>query len=215
MPVTVSGDAYKRIEAIAAGLSDDKLRDLTIQLRDSLVGTLRSTKFGTGNIGRGLTQYTEPVRTATGGWMVGIGDLDRLHRDPLKGEGVHSIEKFLDWYSKTYLPAEKVERKVERKRKYEAEITAGRRIRVKLDFRRAYKARRNLDRARSDLIDRAAHLDYQRAKMIAAGESPKKIEGVRKRFQRIWRERIPKVAERIREAQKRIDRLMKERQSYR
>ncbi len=211
MPVTISGDAYKRIEAIAAGLSDDKLRDLTIQLRDSLVGTLRSTKFGTGNIGRGLTQYTEPVRTATGGWMVGIGDLDILHREPAPP---HTIRDFLDWYSKTYLPAKKVERKVERKRKYEAEIVAGRRIRVKLDLRRAYKALRNLERARSDLINRAAHLDRQRAKMIAADESPKKIERIRKRSLKIWGEGIPKAAERIHEAHKRIDRLMKERQLY-
>ena len=109
MPVTISGDAYKRIEAIAAGLSDERLRDLTIQLRDSLVGTLRSTKWGAGNIGRGLTQYTEPVRTAIGGWMCGVGSLDILHREPAPP---HTIKDFLKWYGETYLPAEKAERKV-------------------------------------------------------------------------------------------------------
>lgn len=114
MPVTISRGAYKRIEALAVGLSDERLRDLTIQLRDSLVGTLRNTKWGASNIGRGLTQYTEPVRTATGGWRCGVGSLEILHRDPLKGEGVHSIEQFLDWYRKTYLPAEKAERKAKR-----------------------------------------------------------------------------------------------------
>ena len=76
MPVTISGDAYKRIEALAAGFSDERLRDLIIQLRDSLGGTLRNTKWGAGNIGQGLTQYTEPVRTATGGWMCGIASLE-------------------------------------------------------------------------------------------------------------------------------------------
>lgn len=109
MPVTISGDATKRIEALAAGLSDERLRDLTIQLRDSLVGTLRNTKWGAGNIGRGLTQYTEPVRTATGGWMVGVGSLEILHREPAPP---HTIKDFLEWYRGIYRPAEKVERKV-------------------------------------------------------------------------------------------------------
>ena len=208
MPVTISGDAYKRIEAIAAGLSDERLYELTIQLRDSLVGTLRNTKWGAGNIGQGLTQYTEPVRTATGGWMCGVGSLDILHREPAPP---YTIKDFLEWYRGTYRPAEKVERKVERKRKYEAEITAGRRIRVKLDLRRAHKARRSLERAYSDLVEQAAYLDYQRAKLIATGGSPKEIEGVKKRIFKIWNERIPKAVERIRRNQKRIDRLMKER----
>lgn len=107
MPVTISGDAYKRIEALAAGLSDERLRDLTIQLRDSLVGVLRNTEWGAGNIGRGLTQYAEPVRTATGGWMVGVGSLEILHREPAPP---HTIKDFLEWYRGTYRPAEEAER---------------------------------------------------------------------------------------------------------
>ena len=107
MPVTISGDARKRIEAIAAGLSDERLYELTIQLRDSLVGTLRNTKWGAGNIGQGLTQYTEPVRTATGGWMVGVGSLEILHREPAPP---HTIKDFLEWYRGTYRPAEKERR---------------------------------------------------------------------------------------------------------
>jgi len=111
MPVTITGDAYKRIEAIAAGLSDEGLRDLTIQLRDSLVGTLRSTKWGAGNIGQGLTQYTEPVRTATGGWMCGVGSLEILHGEPAPP---HTIKDFLEWYRGTYRPAEKERRAAEK-----------------------------------------------------------------------------------------------------
>lgn len=111
MPVTISGDAYKRIEALAAGLSDERLRDLTIQLRDSLVGVLRNTEWGAGNIGRGLTQYTEPVRTATGGWMVGVGSLEILHRKPAPP---HTIKDFLEWYRGTYRPAEKERRAAEK-----------------------------------------------------------------------------------------------------
>jgi hypothetical protein len=111
MPVTISGDAHKRIEALAAGLSDERLRDLTIQLRDSLVGVLRNTEWGTGDIGRGLTQYTEPVRTATGGWMVGVGSLEILHREPAPP---HTIKDFLEWYRSTYRPARKERRAAEK-----------------------------------------------------------------------------------------------------
>lgn len=145
MPVTISGDAYKRIEALAAGLSDDRMRDLCIQLRDSLVGTLRSTKWGAGNIGTGLTHYTEPVRTATGGWMCGVGSLGILHQKPAPP---HTIKDFLEWYRGTYMPTEK------RVRKTEAERVAAK---AKIERVRA-------DRIRSfeqDYLD----LDKQRTKL--------------------------------------------------
>ena len=173
MPVTISGDAYKRIEAIAAGLSDERLRDLTIQLRDSLVGTLRNTKWGAGDIGRGLTQYTEPVRTATGGWMVGIGDLDILHRDPLKGEGVHSIEKFLDWYEKTYLPAEKAKKAARPTvKKPEISPTAKRAQRLRQEYQESLRLRTALrvaDLRDVDLRERLYKLRAERNDAVRGG----------------------------------------------
>jgi len=114
MPVTISGDAYYQIEALAAKLSDDNMRALTVELRDSLVAKLGQVMWGgkvSVNIGRGLTQYTEPVRTPTGGWMVGVGSLDILHREDAPP---YTIKDFLEWYRGQYMPAEKERRAVEK-----------------------------------------------------------------------------------------------------
>lgn len=114
MPVTISGDATKRIEVLVTNLSDDRIRDLTVQLRDSLVRRLWNVQWRGGPsilIGRGLTAYTEPVRTPTGGWMCGVGSLDILHREDAPP---HTIADFLEWYRSQYVPAEKERRAAEK-----------------------------------------------------------------------------------------------------
>ena len=114
MPVTISGDATKQIEALIYNLSDDRMRDLTVQLRDSLVRKLAGVQWGgkaSIHIMRGLTAYTEPVRTPTGGWVCGVSSLDILHRDDAPPK---TIANFLEWYRSQYMPAEK-ERRAEKK----------------------------------------------------------------------------------------------------
>ena len=114
MPVTISGDATKRIKALVYNLSDDRMRELTVQLRDSLVGRLAGVQWSgkvSENISRGLTQYTEPVRTPTGGWMCGVGSLEILHREDAPPR---TITDFLEWYRGQYMPAEKERRAAEK-----------------------------------------------------------------------------------------------------
>lgn len=114
MPVTISGDATKKIQALAYNLSDDRMRDLTIQLRDSLVKRLAGVQWSGQTsiyIMRGLTAYTEPVRTPTGGWTCGVGSLDILHRDDAPGK---TITEFLYWYQTQYMPTEKKRRAAEK-----------------------------------------------------------------------------------------------------
>jgi hypothetical protein len=114
MPVTITGDVPKRIEALVHNLSDENMRELTVQLRDSLVRRLWNVQWKGGPsvlIGRGLTAHSEPVRTPTGGWMCGVGSLEILHRDDAPPK---TITEFLYWYQTQYMPAEKAKRAVER-----------------------------------------------------------------------------------------------------
>jgi hypothetical protein len=214
MPVTVSGDATKRIEALVSNLSDDRMRELTVQLRDSLVRRLWNVQWSGKTsilIGRGLTAYTEPVRTPTGGWMCGVGSLDILHREDAPPK---TISQFLYWYQTQYMPKERAERRAVAERRREVEITAKRRVRVKLDLRKAHKARRSLEERYSDLVDSANALERRKSEMIASDAPVRDIERIEGRLRTLWNKRIPKAAERVRESRKRIDRLMTERQLY-
>lgn len=128
MPVTISGDATKRIEALIYNLSDVRVRDLTVELRDSLVRKLAGVQWKGGTsiyITRGLTAYTEPVRTPAGGWMCGVGSLEILHRGDAPAK---TIATFLEWYR------EQIEKKrVERREVKEAGVTKAREARIRIE----------------------------------------------------------------------------------
>lgn len=157
MPVTITGDATKRIEALVYNLSDNRMRDLTVQLRDSLVRKLAGVQWSGGTsvyIMRGLTAHTEPVRTPTGGWMCGVGSLDILHREDAPPR---TIADFLEWY-RQQMEEKRVERREVRERKAAEARTA--RIRIESinalnDSYLSLNAQLNKGLKRFEAIDRA------------------------------------------------------------
>ena len=95
MPISVvENKGLRRIEALVQKVSDASLLELCEKLAGELVQDLSTVPWG-GNIKRGLTYMTEPRRTPTGGWMIGVGSLDILHRDKAPPG---TISAFLEWY---------------------------------------------------------------------------------------------------------------------
>lgn len=156
MPVTITGDATKRIEALVYNLSDDKMRDLCVELRDSLVRKLWDVQWKGGPsvyIGRGLTAHTEPVRTPAGGWMCGVGSLDILHRDDAPPR---TITQFLYWYQTQHMPEEKAKRVAEKvkvaRREAAAEAVWQRNVALFGAYRTQIRLGRELSALRSDIL---------------------------------------------------------------
>lgn len=156
MPVTISGDATKRIEALVYNLSDERMRELCVELRDSLVRRLWNVQWKGGPsvyIGRGLTAYTEPVRTPTGGWMCGVGSLDILHREDAPPR---TITEFLYWYQTQYMPEEKAKRVAEKvkvaRREAAAEAIWQRNVRLFGAYRTQVRLTKEMATLRSEII---------------------------------------------------------------
>lgn len=94
MPITVTENAgLRKIEVLIQKVSDASLLELCESLASSLVEELHTVPWG-GNIKRGLTYRSSPRKTS-GGWAIGIGSLNILHREPAP-QG--TISAFLKWY---------------------------------------------------------------------------------------------------------------------
>lgn len=95
MPIAiVENKGLRRIEVLVQKVSDASLLELCEKLAAELVQDLSTVPWG-GNIKRGLTYMTGPKKTPTGGWMIGVGSLDILHRDKAPPG---TISAFLEWY---------------------------------------------------------------------------------------------------------------------
>jgi hypothetical protein len=95
MPITVTENAgLRKIEVLIQKVSDRSMLELCESLANALVEELHTVPWG-GNIKRGLTHRSSPRKTSTGGWAIGIGSLNILHRQPAP-QG--TISAFLEWY---------------------------------------------------------------------------------------------------------------------
>ena len=95
MPITITENrGLRRIEALVQKVGDASMLELCEKLAAELVQDLSTVPWG-GNIKRGLTYMTAPKRTSTGGWMIGVGSLDILHREKAP---LGTISAFLEWY---------------------------------------------------------------------------------------------------------------------
>lgn len=95
MPITVTEHGgLRRIGVLAQKVSDRSMLELCESLATALVEELQTVPWG-GNIKRGLTHMATPRKTSTGGWVIGVGSLNILHRQPAP-QG--TISAFLKWY---------------------------------------------------------------------------------------------------------------------
>ena len=95
MPITITENkGLRRIKVLVQKVSNASMLELCEKLAGELVQDLSTVPWG-GNIRRGLTYMSEPRRTPTGGWMIGVGSLDILHREKAPSG---TISAFLEWY---------------------------------------------------------------------------------------------------------------------
>jgi hypothetical protein len=119
MPITVvENKGLRRIEVLVQKVGDASLLELCEKLAAELVQDLSTVPWG-GNIKRGLTYMAAPRKTPTGGWMIGVGSLDILHRDKAPPG---TISAFLEWYRA---------RLAEQKKQRAKEAAAARDVRAK------------------------------------------------------------------------------------